>query len=135
MYAHTHIKMHSIYPLSTRRCCDVELKSRRNNVVCPVGRLYFTETDFVIKMIGDFFVPSLYSITIFFRVLKSLFTNHTFILSVLAAIGDAMLVVGFAVFGPKYLENQFSLSAGAGAAIFGKTFESLFTESNQEVIL
>ena len=47
--------MHTIYSLSTRRCCDVVLTSRRNNVVCPVGG--FTEADFVIEMIGDFFIP------------------------------------------------------------------------------
>ena len=51
---------------------------------------------------------------------KDLLVNLVFDCSVLAAIGDTMIVVGFTVFGPKYVENQFSISAGLAAALFGE---------------
>lgn len=51
---------------------------------------------------------------------KDLLTNMVFIFSIVAAIGDILIVVGFTVFGPKYVENQFSVSAALAAGIFGK---------------
>ena len=53
-----------------------------------------------------------------------LFLNPTFILVTLATVFDSMLINGFAYFGPKYLENQFSISASAVGMIFGKIYNN-----------
>ncbi len=51
---------------------------------------------------------------------KALVTNVPLIFTTLAIIGDGLIVTGFTAFGPKYLENQFSLSAGLAGALFGQ---------------
>ena len=53
-------------------------------------------------------------------VLKDLLTNKTYVFSVLASTGDSVIVIGFSVFGPKYLENQFSIASSLSAIIFGE---------------
>ena len=55
-----------------------------------------------------------------------LVTNPTFMMVTLASVSDAMLVNGFTNFGPKYLENQFSVSASVSGMIFGKIFTSVY---------
>ena len=52
--------------------------------------------------------------------MKDMFTNWTFVFCVLSAVGDGLLVSGFATFGPKYVENQFSVSSTFGGIIFGE---------------
>ena len=54
----------------------------------------------------------------------SLLTNVTYIFTVLAIIGDGLIVTGFTAFGPKYLENQFSLTASVAGGLFGKMISS-----------
>ncbi|KAK2166751.1 hypothetical protein NP493_1307g01016 [Ridgeia piscesae] len=53
------------------------------------------------------------------RELKLLFLNPTFLCMTLAGVGDAVMVAGFGAFGPKYLQNQFSISAAMAGMIFG----------------
>ena len=53
-------------------------------------------------------------------IFRDLLTNWTFVFHMLAHVGDTLIVVGFTAFGPKYLENQFSTSAGLAAMIFGR---------------
>lgn len=53
-------------------------------------------------------------------ILKDLLTNLTFVFSSLAHVGDSVIVVGFASFGPKYIENQFSISASLASMLFGE---------------
>ena len=48
-----------------------------------------------------------------------LFLNPTFLCMTLAGVGDAVMVAGFGAFGPKYLQNQFSISAAMAGMIFG----------------
>ena len=51
--------------------------------------------------------------------LRQIGTNVTYICSVISVLGDGLLIAGFAAFGPKYFEQQFSLSAGLAGALFG----------------
>ena len=50
---------------------------------------------------------------------RSLILNPTFIFMVLAGVGDEALIAGFVAFGPKYMQNQFSMSAATAGMIFG----------------
>lgn len=54
-------------------------------------------------------------------VLKNLLTNFTFVFSSLAIIGECVIGVGYTAFGPKYIENQFSIPSSEAALRFGKT--------------
>lgn len=45
------------------------------------------------------------------RVIKSLFTNHTFLIVTIASAADSIFIGGAEVFLPKYLETQFGLTA------------------------
>ena len=38
----------------------------------------------------------------------------------LSGVGDASMIAGFAAFGPKYMQNQFSISAATAGIIFGE---------------
>lgn len=50
---------------------------------------------------------------------RLLFLNPTFLCMTLAGAGDAAMIAGFAAFGPKYMQNQFSISAASAGIIFG----------------
>ena len=54
------------------------------------------------------------------QVTRSLFTNATYVFTVLSAVSEWMMVSGFAVFGPKYIENQFSMPAATAGVLFGE---------------
>ena len=38
----------------------------------------------------------------------------------LAGVGDALMIAGFTVFGPKYIQSQFRVSAAKAGIIFGR---------------
>ena len=40
----------------------------------------------------------------------------------LAGVGDALMIAGFTVFGPKYIQSQFRVSAAKAGIIFGGYF-------------
>ena len=46
--------------------------------------------------------------------------NAPFIFMALSGVGDASMIAGFAAFGPKYMQNQFSMSAATAGIIFGE---------------
>ena len=60
------------------------------------------------------------------RYLKDLFTNWSFIFLTLFVCCDMAILSGFTVFGPKYVEVQFSLTAGEAGVLFGKFAFSLW---------
>lgn len=51
---------------------------------------------------------------------KQLVTNGVYLCTIVTGLGDGLIIAGFAAFGPKYLEQQFSLSAGVAGALFGR---------------
>lgn len=51
---------------------------------------------------------------------KHLVFNPTYILITLYCCTDAFIVTAFTTFGPKYVENQYSVSAGFAGMLFGK---------------
>lgn len=51
--------------------------------------------------------------------LLSLFTNPTYVFLTLFTCADSFLIGGFTAFGPKYVEQQFSVSAAEAGMIFG----------------
>ncbi|CAG0890478.1 unnamed protein product [Darwinula stevensoni] len=57
--------------------------------------------------------------TDFPRHLRILLTNPTFIFINFAAASDGLLLAGFSTFLPKYIENQFRLSASLAALLMG----------------
>ena len=50
---------------------------------------------------------------------KTLLTNPTYVFLTLFVCCDSLLTGGFTAFGPKYVEDQFSVSAGVAGMIFG----------------
>lgn len=63
--------------------------------------------------------------------LKTLFTNPTYIMLTLFVCCDSFIIEGFANFGPKYLENQFSQSASLSGALFGEFLNFHMVKLNQ----
>ena len=52
--------------------------------------------------------------------LKVLLTNPTYVMVTLFVCCDIFIIAGFATFGPKYVENQFSLTAAQAGGLFGE---------------
>ena len=67
-----------------------------------------------------FYLQPLWLVFDDFIFFQALVTNPTFMMTTIAATFDAVLITGFSNFGPKYLENQFSISASLSGIIFGK---------------
>ena len=51
--------------------------------------------------------------------MKSLFTNGVYVFIVLYGVADAIIGSGFILFGAKYFEQQFQLTASTTAVIYG----------------
>lgn len=53
-------------------------------------------------------------------VLKQVLMNPVYMMLTLFTCCDSLIIAGFTSFGPKYLENQFSLPASRAGPLFGK---------------
>jgi len=56
------------------------------------------------------------------KTVKSLVTNVPYVLVVLYGTFDALITNGFVAFGPKYVQQQFGLSATLAGIVFGQLF-------------
>lgn len=65
-------------------------------------------------IIGDISRAELWIIT------KKLATNLTYIFVTLTAVTDSFLITAFASYGPKFVENQYSVSPTSAGMLFGK---------------
>jgi len=54
-----------------------------------------------------------------FKTVKSLVTNGPYMFTVLYGTFDAIIVNGFVAFGPKFLQQEFGLTASMAGIIFG----------------